>query len=401
LGPEERVTLLNLHNQVIGGRFKLLRRITCGSYSEVYIAANLSPKNDEPPTVVVKVLNQGLRGQLESELERTLLENFQLEAASLRRLQHRHIVRSYEDGRSVDDARARELYYIVLEHLAGGDLYSLCRTAPLPLERSVIYVGHLCSALSCVHEHAIVHRDIKPNNCLLSENHSIVKLLDFGTAHLLDAQNGSITRVGTDVYGAPESYSPPKDGVITPAADVYSLAKVLLFMLTGNSPAHLAQKQITSLPAELVRKPWAQSLLSVLSKATCEEACDRYQTVEEFHRALKQVLELTEVSTATSEARQREWRQYHPPPKHTRFEVPVRNGSVGAAALPLNSLAGGRFVDAIVGAGREAFNGIPTPLVMQIVGVVVVVAIILIGLPQVLPLFRHATAPGGFHRKDQ
>src|SRR6266478_8682173 len=162
LGPEERVTLLNLRNQVISGRFKLLRRITCGSYSEVYIAANLSPKNDEPPTVVVKVLNVGLRGQLESELERTLLENFQLEAASLRRLQHRHIVRSYEDGRSVDDARARQLYYIVLEHLAGGDLYSLCRTAPLPLERSVIYEGHLCSALSCVHENAIVHRDIKP-----------------------------------------------------------------------------------------------------------------------------------------------------------------------------------------------------------------------------------------------
>src|SRR5262249_34682187 len=161
------------------------------------------------------------------------------------------------------DASGREFYYLVLEYLPGGDFYSLCRIAALPLERSIIYIGHICSALSCAHEHGIVHRDIKPNNCLLSENQSIAKLLDFGPAHLLDAQNGSITRVGTDVYSAPESYSPPNDGVITAAADVYSLAKVHLFMLTGNSPAHLAQKQITSLPAELVSKPWAQSLLAV------------------------------------------------------------------------------------------------------------------------------------------
>ncbi|HYX27581.1 MAG TPA: serine/threonine protein kinase [Pyrinomonadaceae bacterium] len=391
---EQNVTLLDLREQVIAGRFKLLRRLRRGSYAEVWIAHNLLPKQGEPLTVAIKVLNAGLRGQIEPEMEAVLSENIRLEDYSLRRLVHPNIVKLYESGEDSDQRTGRRFYYIVLELLEGGDIYDLCHGHSLLLEQALLYVAQACSALAYAHQHGIIHRDIKPNNLLLTKDHHTLKALDFGTARVLDKQNGAITRVGTEIYAAPESYSPSGQMTLTATVDAYSLAKVLLFMLTGDSPAYLAQKQITLLPLGLMTEAWAPSLLSVLAKATCDEPRDRYQSVEEFHRALKQVLELTEVSTATPENRQRAWRcQYYPPPKHTRFEVLVRNGSVAAAAFPLNSFSRGSFINAVVGAGREALNSIPTALIMQIVAVVVLVAIVLIGVPQILPLLRHGAAP--------
>src|SRR6266849_5398315 len=100
---EQRTTLLNLNDQMIAGRFRLLRRTARGSYAEIYIADNLSPKDAEPLTVAVKVLNLGLQGQLDASMQSTLIENLKLEANSLSRLRHPHIVRLYESGDQRDE----------------------------------------------------------------------------------------------------------------------------------------------------------------------------------------------------------------------------------------------------------------------------------------------------------
>ena len=390
---EQHVTLLDLREQIIARRFKLLRRLCRGSYAEVWIANNLSPKDGEPLTVAVKVLNPGLQGLFDSRMETLLSDNIKLEDYSLRRLRHPHIVRLFESGEDSDRRTGRQFYYLVLELLEGGDLYNLCHVNPLKLDDALGYIAQVCSALTYAHQNGIIHRDIKPNNFLLTKDRRTLKALDFGTASVLDKQNGSITRVGTEVYAAPESYTPGDSAVVTAAADVYSLAKVLLFMLTGDSPAHLAQKQITFLPTDLMTEAWGPSLLLVLSKATCDEPSSRHQSAQEFHYALRRVLELTEVALVTSYNSIRKRGECYMLPKFTRFEVAVPNTNDVAAALPLNEFAFAAFSNRFNRFIREAWDNVPSHLVLQILGVVTIVAIVLVAASQIIALFHRASAP--------
>jgi serine/threonine protein kinase len=385
---ERGVTLLNLNDQMVAGRFKLLRRTARGSYAEIYVADNLSPKDDEPLTVAVKVLNLGLQGQLDARMQRTLIENVKVEANSLSRLRHPHIVRLYESGEEREDRNGRQLYYLVMEYMGGGDLNSACRMKPLALEDAVVYLGQICSALSCAHEHGILHRDIKPNNLLLSGDGRLVKLLDFGTAQLLENQNGNVTRVGTPVYSAPESYS-PADGVgLTCAADIYSLAKLLLFMITGDSPAHLAQKQIASMPSTLTNQPWAGSLLAVLKKSTTHKANERYQTVDEFHTELRSVLELTEVAARPSQKKASSGSSGYRPPRHSRFEVPVPNRPILAYASTAGTFLGAGWLEDLMESLEHTVRFIPTKLAVRIMLVLIITALLLVVSPPILRWWR-------------
>src|SRR5207248_8087720 len=100
------------------------------------------------------------------------------------------------------------------------------------------------------------------------------------------------------LYAAPEhhSLSTVVGTKLTPAADVYGLAKTIYFMLCGRPPYEFRQKQITDLPASIKTQPWAAESQRVLSTATNEEASCRYQSAEDFYLALQAITELTEVS---------------------------------------------------------------------------------------------------------
>jgi serine/threonine protein kinase len=396
---KHRVTLLNLNDQIIAGRFKLLRRTARGSYAEIYTADNLSPKNDESLTVAVKLLNLGLQGQLDVRMQRTLIENLRLEGHSLSRLRHPHIVRLYESGEERDERSGSQLYYLAMEYMGGGDLNSVCRIKPLPLEDALIYLGQICSALSFAHEHGVIHRDIKRNNLLLSEDGRVVKLLDFGTAQLLENQNGIITRVGTPVYSAPESYSPGEGVRPTRAADIYSLAKLLFFMLTGDSPAHLAQKQFRSLPPTLTNQPWSDSLLAVLKKATADEAEERYKTVDEFHGDLRNVLELTEVSARPAQKKAPATYRSYQPPRHSRFEVDVQKNPVLAYASIAATFSGCAKLEELIESIEQAVRFIPMKLAVRILLVVIITGLLLVVSPPILRWWRGPSAQTVINRR--
>jgi serine/threonine protein kinase len=243
--------------------------------------------------VILKALNCTLQGTPDHDLERTLIENFQNEAAALDAVRHANIVRRLGHGTAADLA-GLPFHYLVLEYLGGGDLMARCRRRPLSLDETLGYVRQICDALAVAHEHSVIHRDIKPQNLLLTADGSRVKITDFGVAKLNSRDtNAEVTRVGTDFYAPPE-HNPllePSGGAerLTPAADVYSLAKTVYALLAGAPPREYARRPITGLPPSLASQPWADRLLDVLCRATADQVSQRYQSVREFWEQLASV----------------------------------------------------------------------------------------------------------------
>src|SRR5207237_2784323 len=176
--------------------------------------------------------------------------------------------------------------------LGGGDMAKLIRAEPLPLERATFYLQQLCAGLAHAHECGVIHRDIKPQNLLLTADRETVKIADFGVARL-EGGDGAITRVGTNIYAAPEhnplvqttalEFGASRDHVrLTPAADIYSLAKTTYTIICGVSSRQFAPRSISELPVPISHEPWAGSLVRVLKRATQEEPDARYQTVKDF-----------------------------------------------------------------------------------------------------------------------
>jgi len=290
------VTELKLQQSLLDGRYEILDCLGRGSYAEIYVARDLSPAEGVPQTIVIKALNVLLQGVLDADLERTLIENFQNEAVALDRVRHPNIISRLGHGTAIDLAGAT-FHYLVLEYMAGGELGARCRLQPFSLDRALFYLEQVCSGLAHAHSCGVIHRDVKPQNLLLTADGQTVKIADFGVAKI-EATEGAITRVGTNVYAAPE-HNPlvqtgrlDSDSVegslkqLTPAADIYSLAKTTYTLLAGEAPRRFSHRQITELPESIWQKTWAKDVLRVLRKATEEKPEARYQTVQEFWQEL-------------------------------------------------------------------------------------------------------------------
>lgn len=293
---------LKLQQCRLDGRYDITECLGRGSYAEIYVANDLAAarKGTIPSTIVIKALNLYLQGAPDAELERTLTENFQNEAIALDRVRHPNVINRLGHGTALDLA-GRAFHYIVLEYMPGGDLAAYCRQRPLSLERTLYYLQQICAGLSHAHSRGIIHRDIKPQNLLLSADLQIVKIADFGVAKL-EASDEPITRVGTDVYSAPEHNPLIRTGPLDtgplnghrqklgPPADIYSLAKTVYMLLTGESPRRFAQRQITELPPSLSNHYWSAGVLNALRTATEQRIDLRYQTAGEF---LEEMMEAT------------------------------------------------------------------------------------------------------------
>jgi serine/threonine protein kinase len=287
------VSELKLQQSRLDGRYDIVDCLGRGSYAEIYVANDLAAVDGAPRTVVIKALNLYLQDDPDAELERTLVANFQNEAVALDRVRHPNVINRLGHGTAIDLA-GTTFHYIVLEYLPGGDMFALTRTRPLPIQRALHYLEQVSSGLAHAHKCGVIHRDIKPQNLLLTADKETVKIADFGVARL-DATEGAITRVGTNIYSAPE-HNPlmqtgqldtrglrtPARDYLTPAADVYSLAKTVYTLIAGESPRRFAQHAITDLPEIVKDTFWASSVLRVLERATQSRPEDRYQTVEEF-----------------------------------------------------------------------------------------------------------------------
>lgn len=174
---------LKLQQCRLDGRYDILECLGRGSYSEVYIARDAAATPGSPEQVVIKALNAFLQGAPDTELERTLVENFRNEAVALDRARHANIINRLGHGTALDLA-GTVFHYLVLEYLPGGDMSSLCRHQPLPLDRALFYLEQVCAGLTHAHSRGVIHRDVKPQNLLLTADRRIVKIADFGVAKI-------------------------------------------------------------------------------------------------------------------------------------------------------------------------------------------------------------------------
>jgi predicted Ser/Thr protein kinase len=205
---------------LVADRYELEELLGSGGMSDVFRARD----NQLDRRVAIKILHERYAGDPE------YLARFRTEARSVARLSHPNIVTVIDRG---DDAGRQ---YIVFEHVDGENLKELVqRSGRLPVRRAIELALAVADGLAFAHQEGLVHRDVKPQNVLLSREGE-VKVTDFGIARSLEVEHGVTqtgTVIGTGEYLAPEQASGKP---ISPATDVYSLGVVLWEMLAGEVP---------------------------------------------------------------------------------------------------------------------------------------------------------------------
>src|SRR2546425_12423915 len=152
---------LLLNNCRLDKRYDICEELGRGSYAEIYLARDIlaSPRSAHSK-VVIKALNVFLQDDLDADLERTLVENFQNEAIALDRVRHPNIISRIGHG-TARDLRGIVFHYLVLEYLSGGDLQSLVRKQKIQIKQALEYIEQICAGLGHAHHNGIIHRDIK------------------------------------------------------------------------------------------------------------------------------------------------------------------------------------------------------------------------------------------------
>ena len=212
---------------------------------------------------------------------------FRNEARTLARLSHPNIATVFRFFREDDRL------FLVMEYIDGEPFGNRLQKGALSPSEAVWMVREALHGLSYAHQNNVVHRDIKPGNLMLSQERT-VKVLDFGIAHLVGGTR--LTRaggvVGTPAYMAPEQIL-GKD--VDPRTDLYSLGIVLYELLSGalpyggNSDFEMMRSHIEETPRpleELTGRAIPTEVQAAVQKALSKDTTDRFQTAEEFDKAL-------------------------------------------------------------------------------------------------------------------
>lgn len=215
-------------NQIIDGRYRILKLLGEGGMGVVYLGENLRLGRK----VAVKLLHSEWLDDI------TTVKRFFREAKVAAGLRHTNIINVLDVGESQMNEP-----YIVLEYLEGETLSELLkRTGPLDLETTLNIIEPVLEALHVTHKKGIVHRDLKPDNIFLScpsKNDVVVKLIDFGISKNLETQDSNMltlqgTMLGTPMYMSPEQIY--NDRNLDHRSDLYSLGVIFYRMLTNTLP---------------------------------------------------------------------------------------------------------------------------------------------------------------------
>jgi serine/threonine-protein kinase len=279
---------------LIADRYELEELVGSGGMSDVFRARD----NQLDRRVAIKILHERYAGDPE------YLTRFRTEARSVARLSHPNIVTVIDRG---DDAGRQ---YIVFEHVDGENLKELVqRSGRLPVRRAIELALAVADGLAFAHQEGLVHRDVKPQNVLLSREGE-VKVTDFGIARSLEVEHGVTqtgTVLGTGEYLAPEQASGKP---ISPATDVYSLGVVLWEMLAGEVPFNgenfvaVALRHVNEPVPRLrdVRPDVSPRLAAAVERALAKDPAHRFPSMAALANELRACLAEGEVSAAPEDA---------------------------------------------------------------------------------------------------
>lgn len=268
------------HGSLIDGTYRILGDVGQGAMGVVLLARDEQLERN----VALKVIRP-------ERLRPGFAERFRQEAKAMARLNHRNIVAIHAFGEHDG------LPYFVMELVDGHTLnqWLAAHAYDVDLELAVAILNEVCLGVSAIHAAGTVHRDIKPSNILLdSELHA--RIADFGISTSYGEDGlGRTVFAGTPAYMAPEiAFSEGQVGLITPSADVYSLACVAYQMLTGRLPvdgqsdiellAKHAVEEVT-IPSQLNPK-LAASFDRVLLRGLAKNPHERIESVDAFRTAL-------------------------------------------------------------------------------------------------------------------
>jgi len=263
----------------LGDRYRVERELGQGGMAVVFLAQDLKHHR----RVAIKLLKPELSAVVGGE-------RFTREIEIAATLQHPHILPLYDSG------QAGGLLYYVMPFVEGESLRQrLARETQLPLDTALQITRDVASALQYAHERGVVHRDIKPDNIMLSGSHAVVA--DFGIARALDAAGAEqLTRTGMAI-GTPQYMSPEQAGgaALDGRADQYSLACTLYEMLSGQPPftgpsalAVIARHSFDPVPSlRVVRQTVSPAMEAAITQAMAKLPVDRFASMQQFVDALE------------------------------------------------------------------------------------------------------------------
>jgi serine/threonine-protein kinase len=351
--------------RLLNNRYTLEQKVGEGGMARVYRGRDARLNR----TVAVKVLHPHYAD------DPAFLRRFQHEAQAAANLSHPAIVDVYDVGQDGDT------HYIVMEYVDGRDLKSLInREAPLDIDRAVGIAEAVASGLEAAHRLGLIHRDIKPQNIMVSADGQ-VRITDFGIAksHLSTALTETGVTFGTADYIAPEQ---AQGQPATPPSDIYALGVVLYEMLTGrlpfsgDNPVGVAMQHVSAPPPPLRRFNGAVSpqLESLVLRALAKDPRERPQSAAEFAQLLRSYRSLAAQETMVGTVR------------------PPRTGARPVVTRPANGTTGPRPTlpprPAVVKAPRQQGIGC---------GGFVLVALILAGVLGLVLLLSSGVLDGLFN----
>jgi len=219
--------LAGLEDRLIGGRYRIVRKIAEGGMGAVYEAKHhMSHK-----TVALKILFEHVAK------DEAAKQRFLREVGAPAQIGHEGIVEIYDAGFDSQDGSP----FVAMELLEGAPLRDRLAAGPVPTAQLLDWFEQTLDPLAAAHDVGIVHRDLKPENIFLQrkkDGTEVIKILDFGIAREMDGQNQSVTHtgiaMGTPHYMAPEQAMSAKG--VGPAADIWALGAMLYEALCGKVP---------------------------------------------------------------------------------------------------------------------------------------------------------------------
>jgi serine/threonine protein kinase len=264
------------------GKYKLNRLLGQGGMGEVYEAHDTSKDR----TVALKILRQELSN------DETFRNRFQRESRAAAMLEEPHVIPIYDWGETDGSL------FIDMRLVRGQDLHELLKQGPLEPEQAVAIIRQIAAALDAAHTQGMVHRDVKPQNILVTSREDFAYLIDFGIAQNLGDTRLTVagSAIGSFAYMAPERF---EDQPTTSSVDVYSLAAVLYEALTGRAP-FTASGMEQLIAAHMSAPPPQPSTINprvppafddVIARGMAKDPDDRYGSAGALGRAAQRALE--------------------------------------------------------------------------------------------------------------